>query len=351
MIGAINVRKLLYFVFVGLVIGVLFSVGEYLLRLNTDDAQQFLPLFIRSQLGAILLLSSVAWFESLFTRVFTQKTFVFRVFVRALAYTLIITFWLSALNGVWMNYANGVSFGEGMQSYWSDEIYIINLTTIFVVLLLVISLGQIRYLFRKGELFNFIVGRYHKPKEIERVFCFIDLKGSTTIGEKLGHYRFGLFLKDYYSDITPALQQTKAEVHQYVGDEIILQWTYRNALRNNHMLKCFFLMKSLIRERAAYYQQKYGFVPEFKAGLHGGKIVVTWVGEVKKEIVYCGDVMNTTARIQEDCKRLKAEFLISGELLNRIPHLGDFTVQYLERTIPRGKEKAIKLYRVELNGA
>ncbi len=26
--------------------------------------------------------------------------------------------------------------------------------------------------------------------------------------------------------------------------------------------------------------------PQFKAGLHGGKVTVTWVGEVKREVIF-----------------------------------------------------------------
>ena len=95
------------------------------------------------------------------------------------------------------------------------------------------------------------------------------------------------------------------------------------------------------------YLRKYGVFPEFKAGLHGGKVMVTWVGELKKEIVYIGDVLNTTARIQEDCKRLAKDFLISEELLQRIERLDNITASFVETTIPRGKERPITLYSLE----
>ncbi|MCK5207613.1 MAG: adenylate/guanylate cyclase domain-containing protein, partial [Cyclobacteriaceae bacterium] len=97
----------------------------------------------------------------------------------------------------------------------------------------------------------------------------------------------------------------------------------------------------------AKYIAKYGVYPEFKAGLHGGKVIVTWVGELKKEITYLGDVVNTTARIQEDCKRLDKDFLISEELLNRISELGNVKASFVEETIPRGREESVRLYSLE----
>jgi len=252
------------------------------------------------------------------------------------------------MNGIWIGYNDKVSFWEGLSMYWSGYGYLINLVSVFAVLMIVTGVGQISFLFRKGELINFIIGKYHKPKEIDRVFCFIDLKGSTTIAEKLGHYDFAMFLKDYYSDITSALQQTKAEIYQYVGDEIILSWTYANALKENNMLNCFFMMKSIISELKPKYIHKYGYSPEFKAGMHGGKVIVTWVGEIKKEIVYIGDVLNTTSRIQEDCKRLNKEFLISEDILNKIENINSYEASFVEETVPRGKEKTVKLFSIEM---
>ena len=83
---------------------------------------------------------------------------------------------------------------------------------------------QVSDKFGQGILLNFLLGRYHKPKEESRIFMFMDLKSSTTIAEKLGNLKFGSFLKDYYSDITDAIRYSKAEVYQYVGDEIVLSW-------------------------------------------------------------------------------------------------------------------------------
>ncbi len=95
---------------------------------------------------------------------------------------------------------------------------------------------------------------------------------------------------------------------------------------------------------------RYGVYPEFKAGVHGGKVIVTWIGELKKEIVYIGDVLNTTSRIQEYCKSLGKDFLISEELLKKVNQLGEIKASYVENTILRGKESKIILHSLELRG-
>jgi len=335
------------YLIIGAIIGLVSACAEYFLRLNTDDPQLFIPLMVRAMLSGVLILGSIVVFGILYGDRFTQKTFLYLVIVKSIFYTISTTFWLVIVNGVWFAIKGEYPVKVEIMSYLTDEVYLINLSSVFIVIIVVVSVVQIDSLHRKGELLNFILGRYNKPREVERIFCFIDLTGSTTIAEKLGHFDFACFLKDYYSDITEALRKTNAQIYQYVGDEIILTWTFKKGLEDNNVIHCFFEMKKIINELKEKYILKYGIYPEFKAGLHCGKVIVTWVGELKKEITYLGDVMNTTARIQEDCKRLAKDFLISEELLNRISELGNIKASFVEETIPRGREESVRLYSLE----
>jgi adenylate cyclase len=331
----------------GISIGILFALLEYLVRINTDDPQLFFPLIIRGILLGALVSISVAIFEIFSQDVLKQKRFLYIVLVRSSGYTLLIVFWLSIINGIWSSINLHLTFFGGLMDYYSDSSFIINVVSVFLALILLVGARQINSLHRKGELLKFILGRYHTPQEVNRIFCFIDLKGSTTIAERLGHLRFGSFLKDYYSDISDAIRNSQAEIYQYVGDEIILSWPYNEGIKDGKVIHCFFRMREQIETLRQKYMQKYGVVPEFKAGLHGGQVTVTWVGELKKEIVYLGDVLNTTARIQENCKRLSRDFLISQELLEDIPPSGSIIASFVEEIVPRGKEQAIRLYSLE----
>ena len=335
------------YLIIGAIIGLVSACAEYFLTLNTDNPQLFIPLLVRSMLIGMLILGSIAVFGLLYGDRFTQKTFLYLVIVKSVFYTISTTFWLVIINGAWFAIKGVNPVKVELINYLKDDMYLINLSSIFIVIIAVVSVGQIDSLHRKGELLSFILGRYNKPREIERIFCFIDLKGSTTIAEKLGHFDFAYFLKDYYSDITEALRKTNAQIYQYVGDEVILTWSFKRGLEDNNVIHCFFEMKKIINDLKAKYIAKYGVYPEFKAGLHGGKVIVTWVGELKKEITYLGDVVNTTARIQEDCKRLDKDFLISEELLNRISGLGNVKASFVEETIPRGREESVRLYSLE----
>lgn len=68
--------------------------------------------------------------------------------------------------------------------------------------------------------------------------------------------------------------------------------------------------------------QKFGHEIGFKAGIHFGEVTIGEIGALKREIVFTGDVLNTTARIQSLCNELGAELLISSALKALLPQSG-----------------------------
>ncbi len=328
-----------------LFIGVIYAIIEHALTQSTDPKPLW-PLILRAGISGMLIGTLIGVFDLTFINHFRKRTFLYLVLVKAISYTLILSSSLILVNGIW-EMINGKEFLEGMIEYLNSEMFVINLWTIFLLILIHSSVVQINSLHRKGELLDFISGRYHQPKEVERIFAFIDLVGSTTIAEHLGHRKFGQFLKDYYSDISKPISNTKAEIYQYVGDEIILCWEPHRGFENNNVIDCIIGIQQTIDNLAEYYGQKYGHLPRFRTGIHVGQVLVTWVGELKKEILFIGDVMNTTARIQEDCKRLGHDLLISGQVAEKINSQNGLKIEFIEETVPRGKEKPIALYAVE----
>ena len=199
-----------------------------------------------------------------------------------------------------------------------------------------------------GVLMDYLLGKYHRPRQEERIFMFVDMKSSTTIAEQLGDIAFHDLLNDYFKDLTDPILYTRGEVYQYVGDEVIVTWPTDKGLYNFNCVRCFFAMQEAISMHSTYYQNKYGLVPEFKAGLHCGQVTTGEIGIIKRDIVHSGDVLNTTARIQSKCNELNVKVLLSKVLLDKLglpPHrmlqkeLGEIDL--------RGKKEKIRLYTIE----
>lgn len=198
----------------------------------------------------------------------------------------------------------------------------------------------------RAALVNFFTGRYHRPIEEERIYLFIDMRSSTTIAERLGHVRYFELLKEYYADLSPSIVKHHGEIYQYVGDEVVVTWKPRAGLKSAACIECFFAMKTALGKESGKFQERFGVVPDFKAGLHLGKVTTGEIGTVKREIIFTGDVLNTTARIQSLCNALGADLIVSDALLKRI----DLPPAYL--TVPlgdaelRGRDEKMELFAV-----
>lgn len=72
------------------------------------------------------------------------------------------------------------------------------------------------------------------------------------------------------------------------------------------------------------------------------------VGKQKKEIVYHGDVLNTTSRIEGKCNELKQKLLISEDMLDYINLENDFILEKKDEIELRGKSQKLSFYGVKL---
>ncbi len=197
-----------------------------------------------------------------------------------------------------------------------------------------------------GNLWRMIKGEFYQPKEDERIFMFLDLKSSTTIAESLGHIKYSKLIQDCFKDLR-VVEKYNAEVYQYVGDEVVLTWPKETGLTNSNCLRAFFEFSERISNRSGYYTKKYGVVPEFKAGLNIGEIVVAEVGEIKTEIAYHGDAINTAARIQEQCNVLGRSLLISEKLQSNLQLDTAFSSLHVGDILLKGKSSKVNIYSVE----
>ncbi|WP_373083887.1 adenylate/guanylate cyclase domain-containing protein [Sneathiella sp.] len=196
-----------------------------------------------------------------------------------------------------------------------------------------------------GNVFgNFFTGKYHRPVEEERIFMFLDMKSSTTIAEKLGHSTYFLLLNQYYCDTTNAIIDTWGEVYQYAGDEIIVSWSIDRGLDHDNCIRCFFKLKQAFEKEASVYREKYGLVPEFKAGFHCGTVTTGEIRALKKELFFTGDVMNTAARVQSKCNELEVDLLLSEDLASKLSLGGSYALIAKGEFELRGKREKTGLF-------
>lgn len=196
-----------------------------------------------------------------------------------------------------------------------------------------------------GVFSQLLIGRYHRPREEERIFMFADIRSSTTIAEQMGHIRFFNLLNDFYRVITNPIIDTSGEIYQYIGDEVVVSWKMERGLRHANCIRCFYAMQASLQRLAPKMYEKYGIIPEFKVGLHAGMVTTGEIGVIKKDIVFSGDVLNTTSRVQNLCNTYQVNILITKTLLDllQLPP-NEYQPQRVGIIELRGKQQKVELF-------
>jgi adenylate cyclase len=188
-----------------------------------------------------------------------------------------------------------------------------------------------------------LLGMYRKPREEHRIFLFIDIKSSTTIAEKLGHLQYSSLIHHFMQDINTCLFKYKANIYQYAGDEVVITWRQspKNAERCVHFL---FACKKLLEKRRKFYLSHYRLMPIFKAGADAGLVTAIEIGDIKRDIAYHGDTVNTASRIQGMCNELQKNFLISYSFYECLPSHHKKLASFTGTFILKGKQNKTKIF-------
>jgi adenylate cyclase len=353
-----NIYRILPFGLFWAAFGLIYSLIEKGLLGNLDyypatgNAYEFSGTILTTGIGSALMGWILGAAEILFlNKYFSGRSFGAKVIIKTCLYLISICLFLVALTFITNSSRYNLPIYDPLVVetvfiffnnfvFWSIIIYmgaIINIT---------LFISEVSDNLGQGVLMNFLIGRYHKPREEDRIFMFLDMKSSTTIAEKLGHVRYYKLLNEYYADITEAVLQSSGEIYQYVGDEIVVSWKIKNGLHNNNCLRCFFLIKQLFKSVSEKYMREFGLVPGFKAGLHYGKVTTGEIGVVKKEIIFTGDVLNTTARIQSSCNAYNVDILVSDDLIGKLNSVDEYVLKVIGECELRGRDEKVVLQTV-----
>ncbi len=357
----IRIRRLIGIIISWAIVSVAFFVYEYYaVRLHAPEAAKEINIgfniFINMYagiLGGILGGPFLIFSVSMKTR---NRPFYFGIIYTAIGFLLVyivISFSISLLvfsfNLEMPFYSKKVLSATigNMLAIWQIK----NLVIWLIIISTTQFILQISDKFGPGNLWKFIRGKYYNPREEQRIFMFLDLKSSTSIAENIGHTKYYNLLNDFYSIITDPIINYNGEIYQYVGDEIVVTWDLENKNQKDKCITCFFEIQRKIFEQRAKFLNSFGLVPEFKAGIHSGNVTVGEIGILKRDIIYTGDVLNTTSRIQEACNEFKTELLVSEEVIQLISEPEMYIINPIGEITFKGKTNKVKVVSVKKKNA
>ena len=184
-------------------------------------------------------------------------------------------------------------------------------------------------------------GRLSTTREL--CFLFTDIRGFTSLCEKVPP-REVIRLLNHYLDIeTKIIFDNDGDVDKYVGDEIMAFFSGPKKEIN--------ACKAAMEIRKAMYREKQLALEKGAAaiavgiGINSGSVVFGSVGsETRKDFTSIGDTVNLAARLESANKEYGSKSIISGAVYKKLGK--EFVCRELDYITVKGKTKPVRIYEV-----
>lgn len=196
------------------------------------------------------------------------------------------------------------------------------------MLAVIIAVGTVA-----GLAVNFVQGRTSPSSMV--------VGGSTGLAEQLGGIGIHRFLDRTFRLLSLSVVDYRGEVLDYVGDEVIVTWPEAGGTADCLPLRCFLAMRDELSCASGQFEREFGAVPRIRGSLHFGPVIVGEIGDIKRAIVFNGDVMNTAARLEELSRGVDGGFLASRAAMQQFGSALPVMVRDLGRLPIRGRTDGI----------
>jgi class 3 adenylate cyclase/rubrerythrin len=191
---------------------------------------------------------------------------------------------------------------------------------------------------KKGE-------QIHKEGSVEEiVVLFADIRGFTTMSEKLDPRGIVNLLNGYFGRMVNIILQNDGVIDKFIGDAVFVYWGVPVRHKNDTLLAA--LTAIAMQEEIKFMKSKDILPPDFHIGIgvHKGPAILGNIGsEERLEFTAIGDTVNTASRL---CGIAPGdEIIVSGPVYKEI--FFDLEVVPFGKKILTGKTQEILTYRVQ----
>lgn len=191
-----------------------------------------------------------------------------------------------------------------------------------------------------------------RGKVMEVSVLFSDIRGYTSLSEKLKPEDVISFLNEYFTAMTEVILGYGGMIDKYIGDSIMCLFgaPVNQPDHRENALDCAIEMLQVFELWQPKWKEIYGFVPEMGIGLASGNVIVGNVGSFQKlSYTAVGDTVNMASRLESLAKPMHV--YISEGLFEYLQesHKKKYQFIELEPLKIKGKEGLHKVHAVKTN--
>ncbi len=180
----------------------------------------------------------------------------------------------------------------------------------------------------------------HVQREMTVVFA--DLRGFTTLAERLSPQETFTFLNEFFGQLVPLIHSHGGVVDKYLGDGIMALFpgSAEDAVR------AAIAMIERTQDFAARHPSL-ASPPRLGVGVHSGQITLGLLGAADRiEFTAVSDSVNITSRVERLTRTYDADLLITRDVLDRLPESLRASCRILGQVEIRGKHRQVEIFEV-----
>lgn len=184
-------------------------------------------------------------------------------------------------------------------------------------------------------------------KKANVTVLFADIRGFTSMSEKLSADEVSVILNEYFTEIEPIVSKYNGVINKFIGDAVmaIFGAPIEDENHPKNAVRCACDMLTKVDELQEKWLKEGKPKIEIGIGINTGEAFVGNIGSEKRmEYTVIGDMVNLASRIEGNNKIYKTNLLISSSTFDYVRGIVD-TIKISNVKI-RGKEHSLDLYEV-----
>lgn len=179
--------------------------------------------------------------------------------------------------------------------------------------------------------------------EKEMTILFSDIRGFTTLSEKMTPEENFKFLNSYLTRVGPIIREKNGFIDKYIGDAIMA--LFPNS--TNDAVDAAISMRLALLEYNNH-RQNSGYQPiNIGVGIHGGKLILGTIGEEKRmDTTVIADAVNLASRLEGLTKFYGCGIIISEYSFNQLENKEKYHCRFLDKVCVKGKNTPIKILEI-----
>jgi len=190
--------------------------------------------------------------------------------------------------------------------------------------------------------------RLVEPKKTDITVMFSDIRGFTTISEKLDAQDLALFLNEYLSDMTRIVFQYQGTLDKYIGDAVMAFWGAPYEELDHAVRACNTALEMMKHVRKMQKKWEAEGKPHLDIGI-GLNTGVASVGNMGSSLRYgytaLGDAVNLSSRL-EGLNKEYGTHVLANETAYQAAKEGGFLFRELDLIRVKGKLQPVTIYEL-----